>query len=125
MDPPEPIHGVIGVDRKLGLRITAKILPLMSCWEETLPALEISEKFSSLHLTQIFCFSFPLKMLRLKVSVFSVNVMYFSLFRYKSVFFNTSPINYYKSTDRLGLNSLLIKYQPVITKLKKKICIFD
>lgn len=24
MDPPEPIHGVIGVDRALGLRVTVK-----------------------------------------------------------------------------------------------------
>lgn len=37
MDPPEPIHGVIGVDRALGLRVTVRELPLMSCWEATLP----------------------------------------------------------------------------------------
>lgn len=29
MDPPEPIHGVIGVDRALGLRVTVRKLPLM------------------------------------------------------------------------------------------------
>lgn len=34
-DPPEPIHGVIGVDRAHGLRVTVKELPLMSCWEAT------------------------------------------------------------------------------------------
>lgn len=37
MDPPEPIHGVIGVDRALGLRVTVRELPLMSYWEATLP----------------------------------------------------------------------------------------
>lgn len=29
MDPPEPIHGVIGVDRALGLRATVRKLALM------------------------------------------------------------------------------------------------
>lgn len=29
MDPLEPIHGVIGVDRALGLRVTVRKLPLM------------------------------------------------------------------------------------------------
>lgn len=29
MDPPEPIHGVIGVDRALGLRVTVRKLALM------------------------------------------------------------------------------------------------
>lgn len=28
MDPPEPIHGVIGVDRALGLRVTVRKLAL-------------------------------------------------------------------------------------------------
>lgn len=37
MDPLEPIHGVIGVDRDLGLRVTVRELPLMSCWEATFP----------------------------------------------------------------------------------------
>lgn len=29
MDPPEPIHGVTGVDRALGLRVTVRKLALM------------------------------------------------------------------------------------------------
>lgn len=29
MDPPEPIHAVIGVDRALGLRVTVRKLLLM------------------------------------------------------------------------------------------------
>lgn len=48
MDPPEPIHGVIGVDRALGLRVTVRELPPMSCWEATLPTPPIQEKISRL-----------------------------------------------------------------------------
>lgn len=52
MDPPEPIHGVIGVDRALGLRVTVRELPLMSCWEATLPTPHIQQKISSLTWTK-------------------------------------------------------------------------
>lgn len=41
MDPQEPIHGVIGVDRALGLRVTVRELPLVFCWEATLPTPQI------------------------------------------------------------------------------------
>jgi len=44
MDPPEPIHGVIGVDRALGLWVTVGKLPLMSCWEATFPTIQILRK---------------------------------------------------------------------------------
>lgn len=48
MDPLEPIHGVIGVDRALGLRVTVRELPLMSCWEVILLTPQILQKISSL-----------------------------------------------------------------------------
>ena len=57
MDPQEPIHGVIGVDRALGLRVTVRELLLMSCWEATLPTAQILQKISSLTQTQNSCFS--------------------------------------------------------------------
>lgn len=41
MDPPEPIHAVIGADRALGLWVTVGELPLMSCWEATVPTPQI------------------------------------------------------------------------------------
>lgn len=44
MDPQEPIHGVIGVDRALGLRVTVRELPLVFCWEATLPTPQILKK---------------------------------------------------------------------------------
>lgn len=47
MDPLEPIHGVIGVDRALGLRVTVRELPLMSCWEVTLPTPQILQRIAS------------------------------------------------------------------------------
>ena len=46
MDPPEPIHGVIGVDRALGLRVTVRELPLMPCWEATVPTPQKSIQLS-------------------------------------------------------------------------------
>lgn len=45
MDPPEPIHGVIGVDRALSLRVTVRELPLPSCWEATLLTPQILQKY--------------------------------------------------------------------------------
>lgn len=55
MDPPEPIHGVIGVDRALGLRVTVRELPLMFCWEATLPTIQIlGEKNKQLNLSVKF-----------------------------------------------------------------------
>ena len=44
MDPQEPIHGVIGVDRALGLRVTVRELPLMFSWEATLPTPQTIKK---------------------------------------------------------------------------------
>lgn len=56
MDPPEPIHGVIGVDRALGLRVTVRELPLMSCWEATIHTPQILQKNIQLNLDVKFLF---------------------------------------------------------------------
>lgn len=58
MDPQEPIHGVIGVDRALGLRVTVRELPLVFCWEATLPTPQILNKKIHLNLNVKFLFFF-------------------------------------------------------------------
>lgn len=57
MDPPEPIHGVIGVDRALGLRVTVRELPLVFCLGGHCCHIANSEKKIHINLNVKFLFS--------------------------------------------------------------------